>query len=214
MSSKPISHQTLSRLPLYLNYLKSLDDNQNPHVSATAVANALGLNPVLVRKDLALISTGGRPKVGYPTAALRQDISHYLGCDEPVLAVLAGAGNLGSALLAYDGFKSYGINIVCAFDADQSLVGSMIKGRPILDVGKLGEFCRENRVKIGIITVPAPHAQAICDTMVAGGVLAVWNFAPTHLYVPGHVLVQNENMASSLALLSKHLSHAMGQTNY
>lgn len=203
-----LSNQTLSRLPLYLNYLKLLDFSETPTISAAEIARSLGLNPVLVRKDLALISSGGRPKVGHPTETLYMDIQHYLSCDEPVLAVLVGAGNLGSALMAYDGFKGYGIDIFCAFDADPSLAGRMIKGRPILDIRKMPDFCLKNQIRIGIITVPATYAQQICDALVDCGVSAIWNFAPIHLKVPPHVLVQNENMACALALLSKHLSAA------
>ena len=66
-------------------------------------------------------------------------------------------------------------------------------------------MCRRMKVHIGIITVPAAQAQIVCDQLVAGGVLAIWNFAPVHLSVPDHILVQNENLAASLAVLSKHL---------
>ena len=53
----------------------------------------------------------------------------------------------------------------------------------------------------------SPHAQEVCDRLVEAGVRAIWNFAPTVLRVPEGILVQNENMAASLALLSKHLSY-------
>ena len=58
---------------------------------------------------------------------------------------------------------------------------------------------------MGIITVPAEGAQSVADQLIAGGIKAIWNFAPTHLDVPPNILVQNENMATSLAVLSVHL---------
>ena len=64
-------------------------------------------------------------------------------------------------------------------------------------------------MNIGIITVPAEQAQEVCDQMVRGGILAIWNFAPIHLSVPDHVLVHNENMVASLAKLSNHLAERM-----
>ena len=45
--------------------------------------------------------------------------------------------------------------------------------------------------------------------LIENGILAIWNFAPKHLNVPDGILVQNENMAASLALLCKHLNERM-----
>lgn len=95
-----------------------------------------------------------------------------------------------------------------AFDADESRTGKKVGDKMILPMEKLENLCRRMNIHIGIITVPAQAAQAVCDRLVAGGVKAIWNFAPTHLTVPDHVLVQNENMAVSLAALSKYLYEA------
>ena len=69
-------------------------------------------------------------------------------------------------------------------------------------------FCQKEKIQIGILTVPASAAQGCLNALVEGGVRAVWNFAPVHLTAPEGVLVQRENMASSLALLSYHLKQA------
>ena len=89
---------------------------------------------------------------------------------------------------------------------DESVIGTTESGKPILPISQLEQFCRDNRVLIGIITVPAPYAQQVCDLLVANGIKAIWNFAPVHIDVPPEILVQYENMATSLAVLSKHLS--------
>lgn len=204
MSSKTVSIQTLRRLPLYLHWLRSVRDTL-PGISATMLADALGLNDVQVRKDLGSVSGSGRPKKGYVTEELIADLEAYLGCDSHSPAVLIGAGNLGRALLSYDGFSDYGLEIVAAFDASPSVVGTTAGGKTVLPMEKLGEVCRSRSVRLGIITVPAAGAQDACDTLVKHGVTAIWNFAPTTLKVPHGVLVENENLASSLAVLSKHL---------
>ncbi|PWL50859.1 MAG: redox-sensing transcriptional repressor Rex [Clostridiales bacterium] len=209
MDGQPISKQALQRLPVYLNYLKSLPDNDPVNISATAIAEALHLHDVQVRKDLAIVSTGGRPKIGYVTKDLIADLQRYLGYDNVENAVVVGAGNLGRALLSYDGFGAYGLNIVAAFDCDEALAGQTIRGKEIFSVAKLEDLCERLKIRIGIITAPAGAAQQLCDRLIRGGVLAIWNFAPVHLNVPEGVLVQNENMAASLALLSKHLSEKM-----
>lgn len=192
-----------------MNYLKALPKGEVTNISATGIAEALGLNDVQVRKDLSLVSDGGRPKVGYAIEDLIYDIEHFLGYDDTHTAVLVGAGNLGRALLSYSGFAEYGLDILAAFDADPALVGREINGKPIFPMEKLSEVCAQRQVKIGIITVPNYEAQHVCDLLVQSGVQAIWNFAPVHLTVPADVLMQSENMACSFALLSKHLSEKL-----
>ena len=204
MQRKEISKAVLKRLPGYLSYLKSIPEGATPYISATALANALNMGEVQVRKDLAMVSDGGRPKVGYLRESLIEDISQFLGYDNTTDAILVGAGKLGQALLGYSGFAAYGLNILAAFDvappADEAE-----DGRKIYPMDQLETFCRHNNVLMAIITVPASHAQAVCDRLIGCGIKAVWNFAPTHLDVPQGILVQNENMATSLAVLSMHL---------
>ena len=206
MAEKEISRSTVKRLPLYLSYLKSLPENGPVHISATALAAALGMGEVQVRKDLALISDGGRPKIGYRREGLIRDIENFLGYANTNDAVLVGAGKLGRALLGYSGFAEYGLNIVAAFDSDDAMIGTTKSGKPIMHMSRLDDFCTKNKIRIGIITVPSEFAQKVCNQLIDNGILAIWNFAPTHLDVPDHILVQSENMAASLAILSKHLS--------
>ncbi len=211
MAEKEISKSTVKRLPVYLSYLKSLPENEVVHISATALAGALGMGEVQVRKDLALISDGGRPKVGYLREGLIRDIEDFLGYANTNDAVLVGAGKLGRALLGYSGFAEYGLNIVAAFDSDDVLIGTSKSGKPIMHMSRLDEFCKQHKIRIGIITVPSEYAQSVCDRLIANGIQAIWNFAPKHLDVPEHILVQTENMAASLALLSKHLTEQVSK---
>lgn len=206
METKSVPSQTFRRLPQYLAYLKSLPQDGPANISATVIAQALDMNDVQVRKDLAMISDGGRPKIGYVRTDLIRDIERFLGYDDTRSAVLVGAGNLGRALLSYERFEEYGLSIAAAFDTDPALIGTTVHKTPILPVNKLADLCRRLKIHIGILTVPDVAAQAACDALVEGGILAIWNFSPTQLRVPGGILVFNENMAGSLAVLSKHLS--------
>ena len=205
MQHKELSKAVLKRLPSYLAYLKSLPEDSSPFISATSIANALNMGEVQVRKDLAVVSKAGKPKIGYPRADLVENISRYLCYDNTTDAILVGAGKLGQALLDYSGFAAYGLNILAAFDA-APVAGS---SKPILPMEEMDRFCREHNVHMGIITVPAQCAQEVCDRMIQCGIKAIWNFAPVHLDVPQHTLVQNENMATSLAVLSMHLQAQM-----
>ena len=206
---KEISRATLKRLPTYLSYLKALPSEASANISATALAAGLHMGEVQVRKDLALVSDGGRPKIGYNREHLIADIENFLGYGNSNDAVLIGAGKLGRALLGYGGFAEYGLNIVAAFDANDTLIGTTNGGKPIMHLSRLGEVCQRYKIKIGIITVPAEYAQGVCDLLIENGILAIWNFAPKHLNVPDGILVQNENMAASLALLCKLLNERM-----
>ena len=206
MQHKELSKAVLKRLPSYLSYLKSLPEDGYPYISATSIANALNMGEVQVRKDLAVVSKAGKPKVGYPRADLMENISRYLCYDNTTDAVLVGAGKLGQALLGYSGFEAYGLNILAAFDVAPE---APVSEKPILSMDELERFCHDNNVHMGIITVPKEHAQQVCDRLIQCGIKAIWNFAPTHLDVPASTLVQNENMATSLAVLSMHLQAQM-----
>ena len=174
-----ISKQAMHRMPFYLQCLKKLSAEGVTNVSAPVVAEMLKLNEVQVRKDFAAVSrTGGKAKVGFSVAELLDSMERTLGYRNMDDAVLVGAG---------------------------SLVGRKLGNAPVYHVDDLAAFCEENDINIGIITVPVEHAQEACDALVAGGVLGIWNFAPAYLRVPDNILLQNENMAASLALLSKHL---------
>lgn len=207
-----ISTQALQRMPYYLQHLKKLKSEGLEVVAAPAIAESLRLNEVQVRKDFAAVSTTkGKPKSGFIIQELIKNMEVFLGYHNVDNAVLVGVGSLGKALLSFKGFSDYGMNIVTAFDIDDNIIGSEICGKKILPVDKLSEMCRRMKIHIGIITAPEDQAQQVCDQLVAGGILGIWNFAPIHLSTSDNILVQNENMAGSLALLSKHLQENLGK---
>lgn len=208
-----ISTQALERMPYYLQYLRQQQKEGNTVIASPAIANDLSLNEVQVRKDLAAVSTlKGKPKAGFIIQDLIYNMEEILGYHNVKDAVLVGAGILGRALLSYKDFENGGMRIVAAFDNDETLIGCEIYGKKVLSVNKLSNMCRRLNIHIGIIAVPQENAQTVCDQLVAGGVLAIWNFAPIHLTAPEKILIQNENMAASLAMLSKHLQDKISYT--
>lgn len=194
----------MKRLTVYLTYLQELPE-ETVYVSATSIASALGFGEVLVRKDLAAVSAGGKPRVGYCKNRLKKDIENFLGYNRIDNAILVGAGRLGSALLGYGGFSEYGVNIVAAFDKNPELAGAAVGGKTVFGMERLPRLCRRMKIKIGIIAVTRESAQQVSNLLIENGILAIWNFAPTHLNLPDNILVHNENLAASLALLSKKL---------
>lgn len=197
-----VSRATLGRIPIYLKYLKSIED-ESQNISATAIARELGLGEVQVRKDLGTVSGVGRPKTGYKVSELIYSLEKFLGADKTENVVIVGAGKLGKALLGYKGFEDYGLHIIAAFDKIIKSPVTENGEKTIYPMDNFPLFCKQNNVKIGIITVPAESAQEVCDLFVKNGIKAIWNFAPCSLSVPEGINIQYENMALSLAYLNK-----------
>lgn len=200
------SKATIARLPVYLRYLREIKASGEENVSSTKLADSMKLNPVQVRKDLALISSvSGKPKLGFGVCELINDIEQFLGCDNVNDALIVGVGGLGKTLLGYEGFKNYGLNIVAAFDVNPQLIGEKVNGVPVLSLDKLQHTVKSLNIKMGIITVPKAAAQSVAELMVASGIRGIWNFSPRQLHLPENIAVKNEDLAASLAVLSKRL---------
>ena len=158
-----------------------------------------------MRKVLAAVSSGGRPKVGYLRNSMIEDIEQFLGYDNLSDAIIVGAGGLGRAFLGYEGFKSNGLSIVAAFDVSPKLVGTTVAGKEILPLSEMEKFVKEHKIRIGIITVPKVAAQDVLNKMVGAGIKAIWNFAPAPLRVPKDIVLKTEDLAASLAMLAGKL---------
>lgn len=196
---------TIKRLPLYLRLLRKMKADGEEYASGTVVARELGLDPIVVRKDLAITGAVGRPRLGFPMDEIISAIEDFLGWSNTSDAILVGVGCLGRALLGYAGFEQHGMRIVAAFDSDPEIIGTQVHGKTVIDVKKLPEMAKEMHVQIGVLTVTASVAQVVADAMVEGGIRGIWNFTPTTLDVPENVILHREELASSLAVLSHRL---------
>lgn len=204
-----IAEASLRRLPVYHHLLEEMMIAGVPFVSCSRIGRALNLDPTQVRKDIEATGIVGKPKVGYPLPALVHWIENFLGWSNTKEAIIAGAGSLGNALLGYQKFRQFGINIVAAFDTDADKLGLSIHGKQVLPMDQLRDFAHERHIHLGVIATPSTAAQSVADLMVAGGIRAIWNFAPVHLRVPDLVILQNEDLYPSLASLSFKLEKRM-----
>ena len=201
MKTTDVSRAALGRIPVYLKFIESLPQDVET-VSATTIAKALGFGEVQVRKDLGAICGSGKPRIGYTVSDLKESLESLIDSRNGK-TVIVGAGKLGRALLDYGGFSDYGLDILAAFDTDVSQNNA--SGKPILPIDGLHDFCKENNVSIGVITVPAKAAQEVCDKLCQSGIKAIMSFAPCKLTAPEGVAIQYENMALSLAHLKTHI---------
>ena len=196
-----VSKATVSRLPAYLRYLKGEAGKGVKYISSAVIAADMGISAVGVRKDLALVSSvQGKPRMGFAIERLIEDIEKFLGYHRWTDAVVVGAGGLGRAILSYDGFENYGINVLAAFDSSPAKVGTY-GGKTVYPMERFDEIVKRHAVKAGILTVPREVAQEACNRMVEAGIRAILTFAPVHLQVPEGVTVKYEDLAVSLAAL-------------
>ena len=202
---KEVSEATLRRFPFYHHYLKQLESDGIKEISSAQIAKFLGFNTIQVRKDIEATKIEGKPKRGYNLKKLISAIEEFLGFYTKNEAVLVGAGHLGYALLGYRGFKEYGLDIIAVFDNNPDKIGKYIHHKKVLFIDKIESFIKKRNIQIGILTVPANVAQSLADRMVKCGIKAIWTFAPTKIKVPKNVIVQHENLASSLAVLSQKM---------
>lgn len=204
-SENCIPKATLSRLPAYLRYLKGEAGKGVVFISSASIAEDMKLSAISVRKDLALVSAPGKPRMGFELARLISDMENVLGYHCYANAVVVGAGRLGRAILCYDGFENYGIHVVAAFDNSPSKVGALL-GKPIYPVERLKEIVAREAIQKAIVTVPKEAAHEACNLLIDAGVRSILNFAPTYLAVPEGVQIKCVDFAAMLATLGAPLS--------
>lgn len=193
-----ISQASLKRLPKYLRILK---EKESTYISSTEIADSLNLNPIQVRKDLALVSkSDGKPGIGFNVNELIMDMEEFLNLNNTTDAIIVGAGKIGQALMNYKGFENY-INILMAFDNDTNKCDN----KKIFNIAKMENLVNRLNIHIGIIAVPKENAQDVCNKMIDCGIKAIWNFAPIDLKVPLNVSIKNEDLSASLLILLKEV---------
>jgi redox-sensing transcriptional repressor len=204
---RTFSAPLIRRLPEYHSYLESALAQGLTTVSSTAIAAHLNIDPIVVRKDCEAIGAVGRPRIGFDISSLIASIYEYMGWGNLDELVIAGCGSLGSALIGYNGFEKRGFRIVAGFDNDPSKTGKPINSVSIFPLSKMVNLVKRLHVEIGIIAVPPQAAQKIADMMVEAGIKGIWNFSPCALKVPKTVIVQQEDLITSLVILQKGMKH-------
>ncbi|MBO4304346.1 MAG: redox-sensing transcriptional repressor Rex [Lentisphaeria bacterium] len=193
---------TIRRMPTYLHKLLKMRLEGKLHVSSTELAEYMNIEPIVVRKDIALTGISGQRRVGYDVNELIRYIKNYLSWQDVITATLIGAGALGTALLGYDDFAQYGLNVETVFDCDENKIGKEIRGREVYDIATLESRLRTAPPDIAIVCVSNAAAQQVVNRLVAVGIKYIWNFANVSLRVPRGVIVQREVIAGGLAMLT------------
>ncbi|MDX9942447.1 MAG: redox-sensing transcriptional repressor Rex [Bacteroidales bacterium] len=201
-----VPEPTLRRLPGYLSFFKSLKINNIEFVSSSQIAATFKMDSTLVTKDLAYTGVKGRTKIGYNVDKLIEKIISFLDFNTQENAFLFGVGNLGKALINYEGLKQYGLRIVAGFDINPAVINTQVNEVKVYAVDDFRDLSRKVSARIGIITTPDLRAQETADLMVAWGIKAIWNFTPQSIKVPENIIVENTSIYSDLAVILNKLN--------
>ncbi|HHW09901.1 MAG TPA: redox-sensing transcriptional repressor Rex [Firmicutes bacterium] len=199
------------RLPVYLRHLRELSEMGVERISSAELGALIGVTSSQLKQDLSYIGGFGQQGYGFRVDDLYEKLSQVLGLDQRCKLILVGAGNLGKALVNYDGFRRLGYHFVAIFDNDPATIGSRVGVMEVQHVDELPNYLRSYRVDIGVLTVPETVAQEVAETMVENGIKAIWSFAPVQLRLPGHVLVEHLHLSDSLMSLAFRLHYRRQQ---
>jgi len=204
MRYRRIPDETVRRLPIYLRGLLLLSDQSQQNISSRHLADFLSVKASQIRKDFSYFGAFGTPGIGYDIRKLVKQIKKILNLGALHKAALVGVGNLGSAILAYPGFRMYGFDIAAAFDNDSKKIGRKIGNIRIEDIANLWTL-RRRKIGLAIIAVPQKAAQQTADALVTAGVKGILNFSPLRITVPKKVKVITIDIAMELARLPYYL---------
>lgn len=196
-----LSRATVSRLPRYLRLLDDIRESQQT-ISSGELADAAGVNPANVRRDLSDLGFQGTRGVGYSVADLRARIQRELGIDGRRRVAIIGAGNLGTALARYNGLNQRGFDVVAIYDVDPKRIGEPVGDLAVSGAGMIEDDCRSGHFDMAILAVPASAAQKVADQLVAAGISSILNFAPVRVSVPDEVPVRQVDLSTELQILS------------
>ncbi len=204
---RKISESTVRRLALYLRYLEQFEGQGLATISSQELAKRGGTTSAQVRKDLSFFGSFGKRGLGYSVAELGTKIRDILGLQRNYRVVLVGAGKIGGALVAYQGFRQRGFNVAAIYDRDPKKIGARWNGLVVRDIKHLEADLKKEPTDIAIVSTPAEAAQDVVDRLVKMGVKAILNFAPAQLNVPADVTLKSVNMALELETLSYALAN-------
>jgi len=191
----------VSRLCLYLRELQQLDRLNKDTISSRTLGKSLGISDAQIRKDFAYFGQLGLPGVGYRCQDLIIKIKQILGTDRSWPVALVGCGNLGRALLGYQGFQSQGLKVTAAFDLSPQIIGQVMAGLKIQPMAEIQSTIQSLKIQLAILAVPAIAAKSVADELVAAGVIGILNFAPVTLIVPKRISVVEVDLAIELEQL-------------
>lgn len=201
-----VSTAVIRRLPRYYRHLSELQQAGVVRISSNALGKSMGLTASQIRQDLFCFGEFGQQGYGYKVESLKDEIGEILGINQGHTLIVVGAGNLGRAIMENFRFSANGFHLMAAFDINEEIIGTQIAGVPVYSADYLEEFVRENRINVGMLTVPISAAQEMGDRLVGSGVRGIWNFTNCEISCPMEIVVESVHFSDSLLALSYMIS--------
>jgi redox-sensing transcriptional repressor len=206
-SSEKNPEATIRRISTYQRILNPINEEGIRVVSSSEIARRCRVKPAQIRKNLAYSGEFGVRGKGYYVEELLSNLKKILGVTNIWKVILVGAGNLGSALLAYKQFLSHRFIIDAVFDKFPESARPKKPGAPaVLPMEKLKSVVRSREIEIGIVAIPSEAAQSVVSKLAESGICGILNFAPTQVFAPEQIRIKNVNLGSELEHVSYHLS--------
>lgn len=205
MSKQDIPDIVVGRLPFYLRSLQRMQQEGQQVTSSQELGARLGVSAAQIRKDLSQFGEFGKQGTGYNIQFLSNQLREILNLDQVWGMAIIGAGDVGTALAHYPGFRNRGFQCVMIFDNTTEKIGKTIGSLVVKDVASVGDEIQAAGLKIAMLAVPADHAQDVTDQLVKAGIKAILNYAPIQLSVPKGVRVENIDPATHLQKMSYYL---------
>ncbi len=205
METFEVPEVVVLRLPLYVRALTQLLADEMEVVSSQQLGSRLQMTPAQIRKDLSYFGRFGKQGRGYSVHFLLAELRQILGLDREWCACLVGVGRLGRAIINYPGFTPQAFNVVAAFDNNPEQVGQAFGRLTVQPMSELPETIAERDIRIGIVAVPASHAQTVIDALVQNRVQGILNYAPIAPQVPMGIVMRNIDPVLSLQSMTFYL---------
>ncbi|MBD0348799.1 MAG: redox-sensing transcriptional repressor Rex [Thermoleophilia bacterium] len=187
-----------ARLSRYLQVLTQARKMGKDRISSQEIADYTNINATQIRRDLSAFGKFGKRGVGYNIDSLLGEIRTILRTQGQHNIALIGAGRLGQAIASSPIFAEHGINIAAILDKDPEKVGRRLGNVEVSDYRSLASIVQERNIIVGVIAVPADHAQEAADDLVRAGVKIIFNYSEALLDVPSDVAVHTSNPAVEL----------------
>jgi len=205
MNANRIPDIIIGRLPVYLRALQQLSEKGILTTSSQELGEIIGISAAQIRKDISQFGEFGKQGTGYSIPFLIERLRDILKVDRVWEVVIVGMGDIGHALARYNGFANRGFHISMVFDNDPQKIGQKVGEYEIYDIATLPEKVKQNKIKVAMLTAPAPVAQEITDLLVKAGIKAILNYAPISLNVPSGVRVQYTDPVTHLQRMTYYL---------
>ena len=205
MNTEKVPDIIVSRLPVYLRALQRMADNGAGTTSSQELGEKVGISAAQIRKDLSQFGEFGKQGTGYSIPFLIERLCQILNVDHGWDVVVVGMGELGRAIVRYQGFANRGFHVQMCFDNEQAKIGQKIGELTVRDIKDIVKDVKAAGIKIAMLCVPAAAAQEVTNQLLEAGVLGILNYAPVSLVVPAKVKVQYIDPAIGLQRITYYL---------